>query len=116
MKNQKNRKLLRTLAIILGDILVISSVYLLSAYATFDLLFNGEYWPIFYYGLIWVLSTIGVYALFGVYRMQTDNFGLFESIKLMAITAGCGLVLYIIMISLQFTSVFSNFPYLNWKS
>ncbi|OPZ24676.1 MAG: UDP-N-acetyl-alpha-D-glucosamine C6 dehydratase [bacterium ADurb.BinA186] len=116
MKNQKNRKLLRTLAIILGDILVISSVYLLSAYATFDLLFNGEYWPIFYYGLIWVLSTIGVYALFGVYRMQTDNFGLFESIKLMAITAGCSLVLYIIMISLQFTSVFSNFPYLNWKS
>lgn len=116
MQNLKNRKFIRTLALILGDILVISAVYLLSAYATFDELFNGNYWRIFYYGVIWVLSTIGVYTLFGVYRMQTDNFGLFESIKLMAITAGWNLTLYIVMLLLQFTPAFSKFPYLNWKS
>jgi FlaA1/EpsC-like NDP-sugar epimerase len=116
MQNLKNRKLVRTLALILGDILVISAVYLLSAYATFDRLFNGGYWRIFYYGVIWVLSTVGVYALFGVYRMQTDNFGLFESIKLMAITGAWSLTLYIVMLVLQFTPAFKDFPYLNWKS
>jgi hypothetical protein len=69
--------------------------------------------------LLWLhlgLSTIGVYALFGVYRMQTDNFGLFESIKLMALTAGWSLTLYIVMLLLQFTPAFHDFPYLNWKS
>jgi FlaA1/EpsC-like NDP-sugar epimerase len=116
MQNLKNRKLIRTLVLILGDILVISAVYLLAAYATFDQLFNGGYWRIFYYGVIWVLSTVGVYALFGVYRMQTDNFGLFESIKLMAITVTWSLTLYIVMLVLQFTPAFSKFPYLNWKS
>jgi FlaA1/EpsC-like NDP-sugar epimerase len=116
MQKQKNRKLIRTLALILGDILIISAVYLLSAYATFDQLFTGGYWRIFYYGIIWVLSTVGVYALFGVYRMQTDNFGLFESIKLMILTGACSLILYLIMLVLQFTPVFSKFPYLNWKS
>lgn len=100
------------LALILGDILVISAVYLLSAYATFDHLFNGAYWPIFYYGLIWVFGTIGVYAIFGVYRMQTDNFGLFESIKLMALTAASSLTLYIVMLLLQYTPAFHDFPYL----
>jgi len=116
MQNQKNRKFIRMLALILGDILVISAVYLLSAYATFDHLFNGAYWPIFYYGLIWVFGTIGVYAIFGVYRMQTDNFGLFESIKLMALTAASSLTLYIVMLLLQYTPTFHDFPYLNWKS
>lgn len=116
MQNLKNRKWLRTLALILGDVLVIAGVYFISAYATFDLLFNGGYWSVLYYGIIWVLATIGVYAIFGVYRMQTDNFGLFESIKLMVLTMTCSLVLYIIMLSLQYTPAFAKFPYLNWKS
>ena len=120
MNKKRNTKLLRTFALILGDILIISLVYFIAAYATFDNLLKTGYFatylPVFYYGIVWVIFTVLVYAAFGVYRMQTDNFGLFESIKLMALTFGSSVLLYIVMLCLQYTSVFSNFPYLNWKS
>jgi FlaA1/EpsC-like NDP-sugar epimerase len=116
MSNLKNTKIVRTLFLILGDVLVISSVYFIAAYATFDRLFSATYLPVLYYGFIWVAVTVIVYACFGVYRMQTDNFGLFESVKLMVLTGSTSLALYVAMLCLHFTEAFSGFPYLNWKS
>jgi len=117
MDYKKNTKTFRTIALILADALIIGMVYFIATYATFDDLFSKNYLSLLYYGLIWVAFTIGVYALFGIYRMQTDNFGLFESMKLMTITFGCSGVLYLVMFLLHFTPAFrDNFPYLNWKS
>jgi FlaA1/EpsC-like NDP-sugar epimerase len=117
MDYKKNTKTFRTIAIILSDALIIGVVYFFAAYASFNNLFNGQYWSVFYYGLVWVFTTILVYAIFGVYRMQTDNFGLFESLKLMTITLVTSVLLYLAMLLLQFTPWFKeNFPYLNWKS
>jgi FlaA1/EpsC-like NDP-sugar epimerase len=116
MKKPKNTKLWRKIALIAGDVLVIGLVYFVAVYATFDLLFSQNSWPLFYYGLIWISTTILAYIVTGVYKMQTDNFGLFESIKLMAVTFSSSVILYIIMFCLHFSSAFSSFPYLNWKS
>jgi len=117
MNPKRNTKTLRTIALILADAFIIGIVYFIAAYATFDDLFVTDHWSILFYGLIWVAFTIGIYALFGIYRMQTDNFGLFESMKLMIITFACSALLYLVMFLLHFTPVFLNsFPYLNWKS
>ena len=112
MALKKNTKIIRGIVLVLGDIFIISVVYFIAAYATFDYLFSAIYLPVLYYGIIWVFSTVILYFVFGVYRMQTDNFGLFESIKLMAITFCWSLILYIVMICLQFLSL----RILNWKS
>jgi len=116
MSTVKNTKIWRTIVLVLADVLVIGVVYFIAAYATFDNLFNGAYWPILYYGIFWVGVTVLVYACFGVYKMVTDNFGLFESIKLMLLSFGTSLILYIAMLFLHYLPAFKNLSYLNWKS
>jgi len=114
MNSRKNTKILRTAALIFGDFGIVFIVYGLAAWSTFDNLFSATHAWVFYYGLIWAFATVAVNAAFGIYRMETDNFGLFESLRVMLVTMILNIVLYVMMYLLHNLSPY--FTYINWKA
>lgn len=114
MNSKRNTKIIRTSLLVFGDLCIVCILYALAAWSTFDDLFTSIHAWVFYYGLIWVFATVAVNAAFGIYRMETDNFGLFESLRVMIVTLALNFVLYITMYLLHYISPY--FTYINWKA
>jgi FlaA1/EpsC-like NDP-sugar epimerase len=97
--SKKHIKRLKVFVLVFLDAITIAGLFLASCYGTYHFQMTSEATRnYFIVGSVDVLTTIMAFLIFGVYRMDTDNFGLFETLRVMAITFVINVVIYVAMI------------------
>lgn len=110
------KKWVRKVVLIATDFLLSVILFLFCCWASYDnSIFSPSYLSLVYSGLIWAVLINVVFWIFGIYKMQMSNIGLFESARIALIAFCVDITMYLLLFFTQYMP-FLQIPWiLNWR-
>ncbi|MCR5348287.1 MAG: polysaccharide biosynthesis protein [Bacilli bacterium] len=112
----KTGRTLRYVGLFLMDAGMILLLFLFSCWASLDNgIFSPSYWSLPVVGALWAVTLSSVFAIFGFYRIAMSRIGLFESLKIVLVSAAVDVTFYLGLFLSQSIPAL-NVPWiLNWR-